>query len=347
MTSRHLSFFPLPSTRSRKWGWIRQSGIAVTGVVFLLTACTGISGRSEFPDPERAVFGPAVRVGTLENESLRECSGLAASNRRSDLLWAVNDSGNGPYLYALQLDGRDMGRIRVEDVVNRDWEGLDSFVLDGESFLLVADFGDNRQQHGVHTLVVVREPVTPNGGYGKEDTVPVAWRIRYTYPGRLHDAEAVAVDEREEKVFVLTKRDRAPVLYEVPLRPPVSDSPVAAGRLVAVAGIPQPTPEDWLFPYGAYRSQPTGMDIDPPGRLAVVLTYKDAYLFSRTPGEGWASAFLGVPVVIPLPPPQDHHDFQQRESLCFDRDGRRLFVTSEGKNAALYMLQVKGGIGNP
>ncbi len=106
MTSRHLSFSPLPSTRSRKWGWIRQSGIAVTGAVFLLTACTGIPGRSEFPDPERAAFGPAVRVGALENESLRECSGLAASNRRSDLLWAVNDSGNGPYLYALQLDGR-------------------------------------------------------------------------------------------------------------------------------------------------------------------------------------------------------------------------------------------------
>lgn len=294
--------------------------------------------------PVSAAFGPAVRAGTLENARLKECSGLAASEKREDLLWAINDGGNGPYLYALDTSGRDLGRVRVEGVDNRDWEGLDSFVLDGRAFLLIADFGDNRQRHDTHTLIVVQEPEPPaEGRLAEAEPLPVAWRIRYAYPGRFHDAEAVAVDERLETVLVLTKRDSAPVLYAIPLRPKAGDSQVVARPLVAVEGIPPPSLDDLLYPYGAYRSQPTAMDIDPTGRRAVVLTYKDAYFFSRPSDEGWVSAFQRPPEVIPLPLPEHHPDLRQREAVCFDRKGRSLFVTSEGENAALFTVQAKGG----
>jgi hypothetical protein len=344
MVFRFLSAFYHSTAKRRKRGWLHPPLALWFSIAFLLTACAGVGRRSAIPEP--AAFGPAVRAGTLENALLKECSGLAASEKREDLLWAVNDGGNGPYLYALDTNGRDLGRVRVEGVDNRDWEGLDSFVLDGRAFLLIADFGDNRRRHDTHTLIVVQEPEPPGGGHLAEaEPLQVSWRIRYTYPGRFHDAEAVAVDERMETVLVLTKRDATPVLYEIPLRPKAGDFQVVARQLVLVEGIPPPSLDDLLYPYGAYRSQPTAMDIDPRGRHAVVLTYKDAYLFSRHFNEGWVSAFQRSPEVIPLPRPEHHPDLRQREAVCFDRKGWSLFVTSEGENAALFTIQAKRGGG--
>ena len=62
---------------------------------------------------ERAAFANAVYVGNVERVEIEEASGLAPSRRRSDLLWALNDSGAGARLYALGVDGRDLGTVDV------------------------------------------------------------------------------------------------------------------------------------------------------------------------------------------------------------------------------------------
>ena len=61
---------------------------------------------------------------------------LAADN----LIWAINDNGHGPFIYALRIDSRSMGRVLVTGAQNRDWEGLDTFPPRcGESFILTLD----------------------------------------------------------------------------------------------------------------------------------------------------------------------------------------------------------------
>jgi hypothetical protein len=256
-----------------------------------------------------------------------------------DLFWAVNDGGNGPFLYALGGDGRNRGRVLVAGAQNRDWEGLDTFFWQGRPTILVADFGDNAQQHLTHTLYVVHEPRIDGERFEGSAVAEVAWRIVFSYPDRKHDAEGVAVDTVSEKVFVLTKRDNPPLLFELPLKPLSGGQPIVAQKIATVSRIPPPSAEDLSEKYGIFRSQPTALDFSTDGLQAVVLTYKHAYLFKRRGRDSWAAALSGHPIPIPLPLPQDSGDLRQREAICFAADGRALFVTSEGKGAGIYRLE--------
>ena len=70
----------------------------------------------------------------------------------------MNDSGNAPELFALNIHGDDLGTWTLEDTVQSDWEALSDFVLDGQPYLLIADVGDNILWKPVHSLIVVKEP---------------------------------------------------------------------------------------------------------------------------------------------------------------------------------------------
>jgi hypothetical protein len=166
--------------------------------------------------------------------------------------------------------------------------------------------------------------------------VPLHRRIEFTYTDKSHDAEAVAVDPKEETVLILTKRDRPPLLFSLPLAPPDGTRPVVAVRLGTIDTIPPPTAEDLLHRYGVYRSQPTAMDMDPGSTRAVVLTYKHAYIFSRAGGRTWAESFGARPRIVRLSLLDPH--LSQREAACFSRDGGSLMVTSEGAGAPIYRL---------
>lgn len=286
-------------------------------------------------------FDAAQMVGQIENDRLVECSGLDSSLRHDDLLWAINDGGNGPFLYALGSNGHDRGSVRVAGAKNRDWEGLDTFRWQGRPMILIADIGDNKQRYERHTLYIVEEPPLDGERLTHSAVVDVAWRIDFAYPDRNHDAEGVAVDPLNNEVLILTKRDDPPRLFALPLEA-TSTGQVAVARQVApIDRIPPPTFEDRLQPFGDFRSQPTALDVSANGLEMVVLTYKHAYLFQRRPGDSWATAVGAGPIVITLPLPQDDRHLVQREAVCFSMDGGSLLVSSEGKGAGIFQLTVK------
>jgi hypothetical protein len=290
----------------------------------------------------RSLYGPLQRVGKIEHPLLVECSGMDISLLENDLLWAVNDGGHGPYLFALGGDGRNRGRVLVSGATNRDWEGVDTFLWQGRSMILVADFGDNKEVHDTHTLYIIQEPMLPPlGQFSSSATVPVAWKVVYAYPDRGHDAEGVAVDTSNAAILILTKRDNPPLFFEIPLYPSSDGHPHMAKQVALLKSIPQPTKNDLTHKYGKYRSQPTALDLSPDHRWAVVLTYKHAYLYQRPPHGIWADAFGRVPAVAILPPPEEQRDLRQREAICFAPDGETLVVTSEGQGAGLFRLEMQ------
>jgi hypothetical protein len=286
-------------------------------------------------------FGAALMVGRIQNARLVECSGMDASRVNNDLFWAINDGGNGPYLYAMGEDGRDRGRVRLAGAKNRDWEGLDTFMWHDRPMILIADVGDNHQRFGQYVLYVVEEPPLDDARLDTSAVIDVAWRIDFTYPDRNHDAEGVAVDPVNNEVLILTKRDEPPRLFALPLKA-TSSSQLAVARQVAIIDrIPPPTIEDRQQPYGNYRSQPTALDLSGNGLLMAVLTYKHAYLFQRRPGEPWAKAFATGPALVPLPLPQAVPLLRQREAICFSMDGSSLLVSSEGEGAGIFRLTLR------
>jgi hypothetical protein len=308
--------------------------------VFGLPASSAAGGeKKQTVDP--AAFGKPRMIGRLGDDRLIECSGMDASLANDNLLWAINDGGNGAFLYALSTGGESLGRLAVNGAKNRDWEGLDTFFWKSLPVILIADFGDNRERHATHTLYVVEEPRLTGKRFKASASCGVLFTIVFSYPGERHDAECVFVDEKEEAVFVLTKRDKPPLLYSVPLAPASADHPATARKIAEVDGIPPPTEEDLLDQYGKYRSQPTGMDLSPDRRRAAVLTYKHAYLFPREPSQSWADALDTVPRKVLLPLPQLTGGFGQREAICFSPGGDRLFVTAEGRNAKIFVLEAE------
>ncbi len=277
---------------------------------------------------------PVVWQGDIENHRLNEASGLAWSSRKPGVLFAVNDSGNEPEIFAMDEEGRDLGYWRVDVPENTDWEDLSSFRWQGEDYLLIADTGDNFLWRPVLYLYVVREPDVTS--LAVDEVLPVEWRIAFTWPNGYRDCEAVSVDQKSGSVLLLSKRVIPAEVYRVPLRP--AKSVVQAVRMALLHNIPQPDEGDlWESRrFGKFRSRPTALDIHE--NKAVVVTYKDAYLFRKPRRGSWIDAFAGIPERIPLP------GVFQQEAGALTPDGKFLYVTTEredGTNrAGLFRVQL-------
>jgi hypothetical protein len=308
--------------------------VALLGGVWLATSAPA----REVQRWQAAPYHSAVHVADVANRGLSEVSGLAASRLRDDLLWAVNDSGGKARLYAFGLDGRDRGCVRVEGAMNRDWEDLASFRLDGGAYLLIADVGDNGAKRRTSVLYAVAEPPIRGEKLGKNAEVPVSWTLRFRYEDGSRDCEAVAVDAAGGRILLLTKRRFPSALYELPLAERGRDGVALARRVTEVPHLPRPSSRWWPLPGSGKRSLrrlgsfATAMDLAADGSAAAVLTYGDAFLFSRSGGESWAEAFARSPRRIALP------RLRQAEALTFVPDGHTLYVTSEGRRAPLLRL---------
>jgi len=282
-------------------------------LVCLPSACSG----------EGAEFSKQRGTVRLESAQVTEASGLAASSRGDGFLWMLNDSGGQPELYLAGTDGTDRGSVQVEGVRNIDWESLDSFTWEGKPWLLIADVGDNEARRESCSLWIVPEPELPGAGKKLAGSLKPGWTIQFRYPDGPRDCEAVAVDAVRGKIILITKRTVPPEVYELPL------APGKRGTLVAErVGQTEVRPPRGGLPH-PYGAQPTGMGISPDGSVAAVLSYIAVFLFPRSPEESWAEAFARAPVVL------QRHGLTQAEALAFSRDGKELFVVSEGRRSPL------------
>jgi hypothetical protein len=255
----------------------------------------------------------------LEEGLLTEASGLASSLRVDGGVWSLNDSGGRADLFLFDLpSGRQLGSVSLAGVKNRDWESLDSFLLEGEPWLLIADTGDNRSRRETCTLLLVKAPPLSVVKDGRE--IRPARQITFRYQDGPRDCEAVAVDPGSGKVLLLSKRTWPPVAYELPLFP--AEGTVAVARRLGPVNLPKAAPWE-----GPYASQNTGLAIRPDGKLAAVLTYGRVFLFPRGAGQSWRDAFAAKPQRLP------RHGLPQAEGICFSKDGQSLLVVSEGRGA--------------
>ncbi len=261
----------------------------------------------------------------MQNPALTELSGLAASHADAKLLWGHNDSGDGPNLFRIGLNGEDYGEVAVPGARAVDWEDIAAFDWRGQPALLIADTGDNNAVRDSVTLYAVSDP-------GLRGEVKLLWTQVFRYPDGARDCEAVAVDPIDKAVILLSKRDVPQRLYRLPLPEKLPVTGIAtAEALGAVSTIPRPTLADVVENpgFGQYSGEPTALDIARSGGFAVVTTYKNAYLFRRAPGQDWSKVFESMPVTIALP------RLRQTESGAIGADGSVLYVSSEGDASPL------------
>ena len=161
------------------------------------------------------------------SSQLNEISGLAVLN--DSILIAINDSGNEPFLYFLDLKGNVVKSTRVSKALNVDWEDL---TMDDRGNLYIADAGNNlNQRKDLHFLQVEAQEAF------EKDSV-IAKEIWYTYSDQLNFPPAKtawnfnceAVFWASDSLYLLTKNEskepkegtkwnRNPSLYVIPAFP--------------------------------------------------------------------------------------------------------------------------------
>ena len=314
--------------------------------------------------PAAAQTAPPPSPETALPSAIDEASGLALSRRDGDLLWTHNDNINDPgsmervtpLVFGISPRGEPRTRLRLEGVIQRDWESIDAARIDDRETLIVADSGDNRGSWPDYVLWFIPEP-PPAEDDGEVRVSPEAM-LRYRYPDGPADTESMVFDPRTDRILLLTKRDDPPRMYSLPAdaRQPFPDesglsererleaAPVEVAEPVGDLARLRPTdPINWLLHplTGSQTDRPTGMTLSPDGTTLAVLTYASVYFFHRGKRSDWSEAISRPAASRSLP------RIDQWEGLAFSADGRHLYVVREGTGpGTLLRLDVPEGARN-
>ena len=265
-------------------------------------------------------YGPPRELSQLEDARINESSGIAASIRYKDAFWTHNDSGDSARIFLIDKEGRTLAVVVIKGVSAVDWEDIASFRLGNEDYVLIADTGDNARKRESYVLYIIREPAIGIHSSAKEAPVVEVEpdsRIRFRYENGPLDSEAVAVDPAESTIYLVSKDVGECTVYFMPFPAKESKEPNIAKPIARLK-----------------VSYANGMDISPDGKRAVVLTYGDAYEYSRGESETWARAFSREPRLIKAPARK------QGESICYGPDGKTLYLTSEDVHQPLWEIPV-------
>jgi hypothetical protein len=307
-----------------------------TGIVIALLLLMGTM-NAQCPQ-----FLSGSQVGTVVHESLDEISGIVASRKNPGVLWAHNDRGGQPRVWALNTQGTHLGIYNLTGANNNDWEdiAIGSGPDPNEHYLYVGDVGNN---DGLteHTYSICRI-TEPNVSVNQ---VPVtvdlnnAETLLVQYPDSLrHGCETILIDPVNSDIYLCTKdrwSDDQGVM-KVYRFPASQHTPNVVYILQHVADIqlmnlPENKPDNWEMAVGG--------DISVNGGLVIIRTKpKDhdagvpqrALLWERTPGTDLWEAFGNPVCVVPsLGEPQG-------EAICFDSNGCGYYTISEGRYEPVY-----------
>jgi hypothetical protein len=256
------------------------------------------------PAPAQEAPGAEVAL-RLADPRIVEASGLAVSRRHPGVLWTHNDSGDRARLFAVGPDGRTRATLTLAGVEARDWEALAAGRDDrGRPALFVGDIGDNNGLWPDVSVYRVAEPAAL-----RDATVPAA-RYRLRFADGPHDAEALLVDPRGNRVYVATKSVTGGGLYRAPARLRGE----GVNLLRRVARVP-PIVTDGAF--------------SPDGRSFVLRDYQGAFVYSA-PGHRVGSFELPLQF--------------QGESIAVSPDGRSVLAGSEGADSRIWRVPLPASI---
>jgi hypothetical protein len=250
---------------------------------------------------------------TVETTALVEVSGIATSRQNPNLIWAHNDSGGGPDVWAMGSDGSGDRKFTLTEAEAFDWE--DMTLGPGPEpdldYLYLGDIGDNLGARDELTIYRVTEPAVDESSTGGELTDVEGFTVSYEDGPR--DAEALLSDPVTGDLFVVNKNVAlGPIaVYRIPADTPAGD------RVVMERASELSIPGMQFV---------TGGDISPDGSLIALRTYDEVLLWDRRPDQTVPEALSGQPCSAP------QADEGQGEAVAFGADGRSYVTISEGAN---------------
>jgi hypothetical protein len=268
---------------------MRRTLAALLGVLIL----TGLAA------PVSHAADGVTEVCRFSDSRLIEISGLAWSPSHPGVLWTHNDSGGGPYIYA--IDSRTcktLARVRIAGIPARDIEAIaPGRDKKGRPVLWLADIGDNNDSWPYGRIHRIREPAKI-----ASITVPATtYRVRYA--DRPHNAETLLADPNSQQLWIVTKQLAHGSLYVLPKK--LSKTAINVAKPVRVEG--------GLVTDGA---------VSPDGSRYVLRDYVNGTMFDGLP-PGRNGREFSLPLQF------------QGEAITWTPDGKALLVASERDNRLL------------
>jgi hypothetical protein len=219
----------------------------------------------------------AHRSGAFASDRVRESSGVAVSRSHPGILWTHNDSGDGPFIYATDTTGADLGALRVPGAMAIDWEdmALGPCPTTPGDCLYLADTGDNLERRPTVTLYAVPEPGPPRGPADTTRLTGAATVLHFRYPNGPTDVEAIFVAPPPDGGVYLVSKGRNGMirLYVLPQQSWRSDTLATAADVQSMA----------IDARAGARV--TGAAVSRSGTMVAVRTYGSIYRFARS-GDG-------------------------------------------------------------
>lgn len=293
--------------------------LVAIAVVALLTACDASRPPQRAPQEGAAAgYSEPEVIGRLRDERITESSGLVASRAHAGVLWTHNDSGDGPYLYAIDMKGKTLGRWEVTGAEAFDWEDL---AIGPDDELFIGDIGDNTSSRSSVTVYRVPEPDPGLGdgslgdrSSGDGNTEP-ARAMTVTYPRGPRDAETLMVHPVTGDLFMVTKDFSGKAVVFL------ARAPLGEEVLLEKLG-----PLDIPANFGGV----TAGDIAISGDRVVLATYVEAFELVIADREtGFDSIWDTEPIAI------DVGARAQGEAIAYGADGTSILTTSEGARSPL------------
>ena len=287
---------------------LRIALLIVLGLV--VTSCgEGVASEAEEAGEAPAPAGDAPAEGKvvdrIDDDGVRESSGVVASRKQPGVYWTHNDSGNAPVLFAMTREGEVLGGFPVS-VRNDDWEDV---AADDEGHLFIGDVGNNNGGRRQVMVYRVDEP-DPRAKPARSLRVRALWRL--TYPGRPFDCEALFVHAGHGYLVSKVPPGLRADVYRFDL-----SSGGGAAKLEHVTTLP-------------VRSPVTAADLSPDGGRLAVMTVSGPYVF-RVNGDVASAGAEGA-----AEPWHVNYLDLSIEGVCFTDDGRGLLATTEDREVVYF-----------
>ncbi len=259
-------------------------------------------------------------TGVALDREIREPSGVVASPDHAGVYWVHGDSGTGNWLFAVDGEGRTLGRVRVKGAENVDWEDI---AHDGEGRLWLGDIGNNdssRRDLAVHRLPEP-DPRAELDEVRVELSVPYSFPEQQEFGNKLADFDAEALMWWAGQLWLFTKHR--------------SDDRTWAYRFPSLAGEPVELERGASFDMGPsltgerkpWSGQATAADAAPDGRRWALLSYDAVFVFALpSPGpDAGRHMFDELVTRIEFAPDR----LGQVEALTWDR-AQLLLINEDG-----------------
>ncbi len=232
----------------------RYRRLLIPGLLVLLLVIvivSSLSRRAEGAEVEAQV------VCRLSDPRITESSGLALSRTYDDLAYTINDSGNAPLIFAIDMKtGNTVGTTRVEGGTLRDTEAL---AIDHEGVLWVADTGDNFERRDDVALYAVPEQ-------GRGDHTVRAKRFPIRYDSGSPNVEALLVHPVTGAKVLVSKALLTGTIYRLPVKLSTQHANLAVAQK------------------GGAPAMITDSTYTTDGKYAVLRNYTSMYLVDSTNG---------------------------------------------------------------